>query len=290
MRDFLKILVPTVRSRGLNTQFMLSEGTAWSGAWVHLKPTLDDPAARRLLNVMASHSYGAPEDSARQQFAAASASNRLPVWMSEMSLMIPPQPDDRGMNAAIKIAGYMHRDLVEAHAAVWIYCFAIFTSKFQGSMGVLAPADTPGPQMGALVVPKRFWAMANYTHFVRPGWTLIQIEDGGAAGTLPGSEPGLANTGFRSPAGDTFVIVAVNAGPQPRPAAYDFGDLEIGAVEASSTTADLDLARVAPPATERHGFRTTLPPMSVTTFVISAGQAHRPPESIMYVYGSSQKD
>jgi O-glycosyl hydrolase len=45
LRDFLKILAPRVRAKGLNTQFMLSEGTAWTGAWDHLKPTLDDPDA-----------------------------------------------------------------------------------------------------------------------------------------------------------------------------------------------------------------------------------------------------
>jgi hypothetical protein len=186
--------------------------------------------------------------------------------MSEMSLMIPPQPDDPGMNAAIKIAGYLHRDLVEAHASVWIYCFAIFTSTFQGSMGVLSPADGKGPLQGVLVVPKRFWAMANYSHFVGPGWKLMQIE---GLGTLPGSDGGLANTGFVNPNGNGFVIVVVNASANPRAAAYDFGDRKIGGVEVFSTTAELNLAHVPSPAHLSNGFSATLPPMSVTTYVVS---------------------
>ena len=77
-----------------------------------------------------------------------------------MSLMFPPAPDDPGMMAAIQVARYLHRDLVEGRAAAWVYCFAIFTSKFQGSMGVLATADGQGARAGKARAPKRFWAMA----------------------------------------------------------------------------------------------------------------------------------
>jgi O-glycosyl hydrolase len=121
LRDFLKILAPMVRARGLDTQFMLSEGTAWSGAWQRLQPTLEDPQAHRFLNIMASHSYGPPDDMARAEFASASSRNGLPVWMTEMSMMIPPHPDDPGINEAIRVARFLHRDLAEGHASVWIY-------------------------------------------------------------------------------------------------------------------------------------------------------------------------
>ena len=55
--------------------------------------------------------------------------------MSEMSLMQPPAPDDPGMNAAIRVADYMHRDMVEGRASAWIYCFAIFTAEVPGKHG-----------------------------------------------------------------------------------------------------------------------------------------------------------
>ena len=255
LRDFLKILAPAVCALGLKTKFMLSEGTAWSGAWEHLVPTLKDPGARRFLGVMASHSYGAPDDKARSEFAAASARNGLPVWMSEMSLMFPAAPDDPGMNAAIQTARFIHRDLVEAHASAWIYCFPIFTSKFKGSMGLFSPADGDGAQHGKLVIPKRFRAVANYSRFAGAGWKVMQID-----GT------GFANTGFVNPDGNRFVIVALNPGATPRSSTYDFGAWKISAVEAFATAADLDLAPVTPPAAQPGKFEATLAPMSVTTF------------------------
>ena len=160
------------------------------------------------------------------------------------------------MNAAIRIARYLHRDLVEARASAWIYCFAIFTSKFKGSMGVLSPADGQGRLQGALVVPKRFWTMANYSHFVRPGWKLMQVDG-----------IGFANTGFVNPVGDAFVIVALNPSANSQPTTYLFGNWTIGPVEAFSTTNNMDLALAPPPSTQPHQFSTMLPPMSVTTFV-----------------------
>jgi glucuronoarabinoxylan endo-1,4-beta-xylanase len=261
LRDFLKILAPLVRARKLKSQFMLSEGATWTGAWEHLYPTLQDPVASPLLNIMASHSYGHPEDKARRKFAAASDHNGLSVWMSEMSLMHPPAPDDPGMNAALRTADYIHRDIVEGHASAWVYCFAIFTSKFQGSMGVLSPADGQGPLRGTLVVPKRFWAMANYSHFVRPGWKLMQIDG-----------VGLANTGLVNPKGNGFVIVVLNPSMRLHHAIYDFGNRTIGDVEAFATTTDLNLERVPPPEIQPHRFNAALLPMSVTTF---AGKVKR---------------
>lgn len=269
MKDFLKILKPIIRSRGLNTKMMLSEGTAWSGAWDHLEPTLlDTPDSRALplLDIMASHSYGHPLDPARKLFANAAVKYNLPVWMSEMSLMYPWYPaehDDPTMQAALQIADYIHRDIVVGRASVWIYCFAIFTYDFKGSMGVLSPANEPG-KMGELVIPKRFWAMANYSQFVRPGWKVIQV-DGSLEG-IPLKDTG--TTGFISPAGDSFIIVALNPGNGTKEITYNFGNWSIGpAVDSYCTSNDFDLSpNVVSLNKTTHQFIASLPPMSVTTF------------------------
>ena len=263
LRDFLKILAPAVRARGVNVKLMLSEGTAWSGAWAHLEPALLDPAARPLVGIMASHSYGPVQDPGRTRFAAAAETYKLPVWMSEMSLMQPPEPDDRTMKAALRVADYVHRDLTVGRASAWIYCFGIFTYQFKGSMGILSPADAPGDE-GKLVVPKRFWALANYSQFVRPGWRVMKID--GSLGGAPLSDT--KTTGFVSPEGDGFVIVSVNPTDAALSVAYDFGRWTIGpAVESYCTSERFDLAPDAvTPACAAHAFTASLPPGSVTTF------------------------
>jgi O-glycosyl hydrolase len=272
LRDFLIALVPIFQARGLNTKFMLSEGSTWNQAWLLLQATLHDSTALPLLNIMASHSYpnpfnpDDPEIGLQNHFRAASDKYGLPpVWMSEMSIIGPPEDD--GMGAAMKIAQYLQRDLVNGHASVWIYCFALYrpwANNIQGSLSLLSV----DPQNGALVVPKRFWTMANYSHFVRPGWKRIRID------SLPFPNIGFysyANTGFINPQGNGFVIVALNACAKSEPATYDFGNWTIDAVEAFCTTEKLDLYhdqghQVVPLATQPHRFTATLPPNSVTTF------------------------
>jgi glucuronoarabinoxylan endo-1,4-beta-xylanase len=258
LRAFLKVLAPIIHARGLNPKLMLSEGTNWNGAWLHLQPTLQDAATLPLINVMASHSYGTPQENvSRANFAAASDQYGLPVWMSEMSIIGPPE--DAGMGAAMTIAQCMQRDLVDGRASAWIYCFAVFRPymhNIKGSLSVLSVAED-----GALVVPKRFWAMANYSHFVRPGWKRIQLD-------------GLSfvNTGFINPEGNGFAIVVLNPTVKPQSAVYDFGDWTISAIETFCTTDTLDLYHdqahhVVPLATQPHRFTATLPPRSVTTVI-----------------------
>jgi O-glycosyl hydrolase len=265
LKKFLTILQPALQARGLNPRLMLSEGTNWSGAAAHLAPTVLDAAALPLLGIMASHSYGDPLDKGRALFAGAWEKYKLPVWMSEMSLMDlnNPKEDDPTMDAALTIAGYIHRDPALARASAWIYCFAIFTSTFKGSMGVLSPADEPGKE-GQLIIPKRFWAMANYSQFVRPRWKVMQVE-----GSLAGSPMSETNTtGFVSPKGDGFVIVSINPGKSTKEVVYDFGNWSIGpAVDSYCTSNDYDLTHnVVSLKQTTHQFAASLPPMSVTTF------------------------
>ena len=290
LRDFLKVLAPTLRTRRLNTMLMLSEGSNWSEAWRRLEPTLHDPTAVSSLNLMASHSYGDPMDGAMSRFASASQEYGLPVWMSEMSLIQapgqPPAPDDPGMNAAIRVAGYMHRDLVEAHASAWIYCLAIYSLKeYAPGMGILSPAGPGGTPNGKFIVPKRFWAMAHYSRFVLPGWKLMSVTK-----VTPGESPdrtakavqppdrsrtgisfGFVNTAFVSPDGKRLVIVAVNSTSRPQLASYDFGTHVISRFKAYCTTANFNLSGIPVPDTGSGNLSTTVPPMSITTFVGEIG-------------------
>ena len=265
MHKFAIVLGRTLQSRGLKTKLMLSEGTNWTGAWEHLKPALDDPEARQFIGVLASHSYNDPNDpkfdndQPRQRFASASEQYGLPVWTSEMSLMQKPHElhDDPTMKAALAVAYYIHRDVTAARASAWIYCFAIFRSAFPGSMGVLSPAD--GPANGRLEVPKRFWAIANYSQFVRPGWRVVGLD-----GELPHDT--VLNTAFVGPEGRHFVIVAVNLSLKPQAVHYTFDGKAIGAVETRVTSETQDLAPWAAPTVGQSEFAAILPPQSVTTF------------------------
>jgi glucuronoarabinoxylan endo-1,4-beta-xylanase len=274
LRKFVQILAPAIQARGLKTKIMLSEGTNWTNARDNITPALSDPASSALVDVMASHSYkqfpfdpsSDPfSDPGRAWFKQTSQKNGKPVWMSEMSLMQPPQNDDPTMTAALKVARYIHLDMTEARASAWIYSFAIFwtippgMTQQLGSMGVLSPPD--GPANGALVVPKRLWAIANYSRFARPGWKVIAVDSG----------PAIKNTGFINPNAHDFAIVAINSGDLPRNVHYDFGGKAVGGLKAYATTDTLDLGQTTTPNADPNGFGAVLQPRSVTTFTGTLG-------------------
>ncbi|MCX7011574.1 MAG: hypothetical protein NTW86_03235 [Candidatus Sumerlaeota bacterium] len=253
LRDFLKILAAKLKAEGLSTKLMAPEGSNWDQTAIKIAPILEDPEARPLVGVLASHSYVSIDlvDRGRGIMQSIARSSGLPLWTSEMCIMGPP--DNPAMPAAMNIAHCMYRDFVEADVSAWIYCFAIarVLPESPGSMGVLSP-----PKDGALVIPKRFWAFANYSRFVQPGWKRMQVE--GLA---------FANTGFVSPQGDRFALVALNGSGRPRPARYDFGASTPMDVETFRTSKEEDLASVSGARVEGNALRVLLPPTSVTTFV-----------------------
>ena len=163
----------------------------------------------------------------------------------------------------MKVAHYMYRDFVEAGVCAWIYCLAIarIDPIMPGSLGILAP-----PKNGTLAIPKRFWAFANYSRFVQPGWKRMRVE--GLA---------FANAGFVSPQGDRFALVALNDAAHPRRASYDFGAWEPVDVETFRTSKDSDLAPVSGARVEGSTLRATLAPTSITTFVGRLRHAATPP-------------
>ena len=220
------MLVPACRQHHLSLKFMMSEGASWDDAWLEVAPILADAQAP-FVGILASHSYGDYDlvDEGRSLFRAASQQYKIPVWMSEMSIIGPP--DDPSMDTALRIAHVMYRDIVQGRARPGSSCTVIFDPDFPGSLGILSPVTATGK----LVVPKRFWAMANYTHFVRPGWKRIRIDG-----------LSFANGVFIGPEGDRFAIVALNASVNVHPATYHFGDWTLSSVEAYATSEQSNLA------------------------------------------------
>ena len=261
LRNFLKILGRTLKAEGMSTKLMAPEGSTWDQTAMELAPILRDPEARKYLGVLASHSYGWHDlvGRGRELMRSTAARERLPLWVSEMSIL--DAPEDPTMLTAMRVAHYMYQDFVEAGASAWIYCLTItrLDPVLPGSVGLLSP-----PKDGALVVPKRFWAFGNYSRFVQPGWKRVRVDG-----------LSFANSAFVSPKGDRFALVALNNAISPRPASYDFGAWEPVGVEAYRTSKDSNLAPVSGAEVEGNTLRATLAPTSVTTFVGQLRRASR---------------
>jgi glucuronoarabinoxylan endo-1,4-beta-xylanase len=85
----------------------------------------------------------------------------------------------------------IHDFMTIAHANAWNYWW--LKSSGNDNQGLL------GPNWELI---KRFWAVGNYSRFVRPGWVSIgATNDGGAL-----------ISAFKDPVSGQFAIVAVNSG------------------------------------------------------------------------------
>jgi O-glycosyl hydrolase len=117
-----------------------------------------------------------------------------------------------------------------------------------------------------MYVTRRFWVMANFSRYVRPGDVRHEVRD------LPDGVRALA---FRSDRGWTVVCID-NDRPGSAPRAVGIRlPAEPGVVlalaEARETSADRDLEPVTGPRLDAGGLLSaTLPPQSVTTLVVSA--------------------
>ena len=117
-----------------------------------------------------------------------------------------------------------------------------------------------------LYLSKRYWALANFSRYVRPGDVRHQVHD------LP---PNLRALAFHS--GQSWVLVGINnAAPGSTPSEVRIQlpveqAVTLMSAVALETSADRNLERVSDPVLDANGLLSTkLPAQSVTTLVISA--------------------
>lgn len=213
------------------------------------------PAATRArvgqLNV---HSYGTVHQTAVRDIARASG---IRLWMSENDTPLDKDPESfEGMASALAFAEHVVADLKRLEPAAWIFWQAVEDLSTRngggGSNWGLVKADLRAPAAGphAIHVTRKYWAMAQFSRFIRPGDRLVPVDDPDTAGAL-------------SPDGRRLVLVHVNGGIHPRRLAVPEGWRGHAVVT--------DATRTAACAAEL-----AAPPRAVVTLVLFRGTAARP--------------
>ena len=166
------------------------------------------PAATRArigqLNV---HSYGNVHQTAVRDIARSSG---IRLWMSENDTPLSKDPEQfDGMNSALAFAEHVVGDLKRLEPAAWIFWQAVENisggSAGGGSNWGLLKTDLRAPAQGphTVHVTRKYWAMAHFSRYIRPGYRLIRVDDHDSVAAL-------------SPDGGTLAIVHVNGGISPR--------------------------------------------------------------------------
>jgi O-glycosyl hydrolase len=194
-----------LRARGLDTVISAPDETNshiflrdWAGY---------PPAVREMIGQLNVHSYAVVHQTAVRDVARASGKR---LWMSENDTPLDKDPENfDDMSSALAFAEHVVLDLKRLEPAAWVFWQAVedlsARNGSQGSNWGLIKADlrAPAQQPHTLYVTKKYWVMAQFSRYIRPGYRLVPVDD-------------LDTVAALSPDGRELVLVHVNGGLSPR--------------------------------------------------------------------------
>lgn len=202
----------------------------------------------------------------RPALATFARDSQRQLWMSEF-----------GSSSPITVATQIADDLNQLRPDAWIYWTAMEGPQGWGLLddpladGSNASAADPG--IGRVSATKRYFALAQFTRFIRPGDKIIPVS---------ASYPSGVRIVVAATAASGLVVVAVNPDQTSEPLSFDLGSIGVGTNVAAtvyrtdaSSASDNDTELSAPASVLGGLLVDTLPPMSVSTYVVGAPAAGR---------------
>ena len=167
------------------------------------------------------------------------------------------------IQAALMMARIIHSDFVDMNAASWCYWKGM---ELNGDHALVALHATDGDihKGGYVAANKILWVLGNYSRFVRPNYTRIDLDGADDLDTL-------AATAFLSPDGKELVAVFVNSGFENKDVVISLPKewkRQIKSVQSYRTDARHDLTR----ASLSTSLSYQIAARGVTTFVIELEQ------------------
>jgi glucuronoarabinoxylan endo-1,4-beta-xylanase len=239
--DFIPYLHAALGTAGVSsTQIMFPENDCWSASYDGFAATtMNDATVAGDVGIMAQHGYCGP--------ATPTAVNNYGkhLWMTEVSSQSGGSFNG-SITDALPWATLIHKYLTisQVNGFVW-WC------DTDSSNTCLAD--------GSGNLARRAYATGNWSKFVRPGWSRIDVTD----------TSGMEITAFKDPASGKFAVVVVNTGAS-KSNTFTLNGFNAATVTPWITDASRALIQESDVAVSGGAFSYTIPADSVVTFV---GQA-----------------
>jgi glucuronoarabinoxylan endo-1,4-beta-xylanase len=273
-------LGPALAASSFHPRLLLAETSGWMSP-DDATPCLNDANCAQYVDTINSHNYsesaGNGVDGTGNGYCcktatayplAATKGKRL--WLSETNggLILSNGSNcaggtwcyDPSMADALVWAHQIHDYLTIANVSYWQY----WEMLFNNNLGYWSESGQ---------VAQRFYAVGNWSKFVRSGWVRID------ATTNP--QAGVYVTAFKDPSADGFAIVAINT--TANPVNVDFtlsGFPSVTSVTPTLTSASANLADQANANVSGGAFSYSLPATSVVTFhSADSSSSSKPPAS-----------
>ena len=244
---------------------------------------LSGPGVASSIAAIAHHTYDYPALPVLRQVAQLGQQFGKPLWASEICCKNRSgfgYQFDPTMTSGLWLANTIWADLTQAHDSAFDWWTAL--SPRLGCNPVADPAcvtrinplgrndallyydaSAATDHNEAIYPTKRFWALGNFSRYVRPGAVLHQVS---------GLPTGTRGAAFQSKSG--WAVVVIDDGPAAMPPTpitlrIPTGGHSFAPVAAVRTSDSLDLAPVPLPRYRDGTMTASVAPRSVTTFVLS---------------------
>jgi glucuronoarabinoxylan endo-1,4-beta-xylanase len=276
IRDFLK---PALAQQRVSIRLIAPELLSWTEA-LHAVTIESDPETNALVQIIGLHNYnndpttGEPLVTAEAVAQTRALNKRL--WMTEASSL---EPDDPSMHDALIWAKNIHKHMVVAGTNAWLWWWGVLGEAGGSHFGTGQGLIYFRPEDGTYSTRKRFWCLAQYSRFIRPGAVRI--------GATASPIDGVYVSAYRSQeeTTPTLVIVAINTTTSDQPCTIGLVNIAADALLPYVTSDSLDMAQAASIAVTNDELALTLAPHSVTTLVgdLKRGESAPPPVHKIYI-------
>lgn len=247
IRDYL---MPTFKRDGVTAKVMAAESNLWYEGMV--QATLADANARSGLDIVAAHPYFAGEQNSGYDVFPYTKKYGKRLWATEVSMA---KSDD--IADALFWATLIHRHMTVPESNAFLFWWGA-SGKDASAGEDLITIDVAS---GNYAVHKRLYAMANFSRFVRPGYTRIDATADPA--------PGVHVSAYKNDANGQLVMVAVNENAAAAPVSFNLFRYTTASVSPYRTSATESMAPLSHINVANGSFGATLAARSITTFTAS---------------------
>jgi len=262
LRDFIKqYLKPALDRQRVSVRLIAPESLAWSEL-AHAAPIENDPETNALVQIIGLHNYNVDpatnEPVVTAEAVAQTRALKKRIWLTEISTL---DPDDSSMRDALMWAKTIHKHMVVAGTNAWLWWWGVLGEATGAHYGTGQGLIYFRHEDGTYSARKRFWCLAHYSRFLRPG--ALRVD------TTASPVDGVYVSAYRSQdqSTPTLVIVAINTTASEQPVVVGLSNVAVDALQPYVTSDSLDLAETSSIAVTNGEAALTLAPRSVTTLV-----------------------
>jgi len=270
-------------SAGLSAKVIADESSETTQLLAEAPTWLANSSVPSYLAAIAHHTYDNPSDSELEQVGGLGDVNDKPVWATEICCQISGGGGygaqyDPTMAGALTLTNYIYTDLSYADDAAFDWWTALSsslgcdpdtdstcattvnTNSTAWNDGLIYyDPDYASDGNQTLYMTKRFYALGQYSRFVRPGAVRYGVS---------GSPSGVQTMAFWK--NDQWTVVATNTNTSATSLSLNLGSGTITSSSAYQTDASENIASISAPTISGSTITASLPAQSVTTYVLNS--------------------